>query len=394
MDTGAKITFDNTEVAFADKSRKDLKRMHFLFTTMNHPLIAKLGIWSTVFALKIKLPVKGLIRKTIFAQFCGGESLEDSRASIAKLEASNIKAILDYSAEGEKSEKGFDINKEEILNSLELAHGSSNVPIGVMKLTAFAPFELLEKAQGDQPLSDAEIKQFDRFKSRVDEICQRAVEYKKYMYIDAEETWIQDTIDSVAYEMMEKYNKEQVYIFNTYQMYRRDALDNLKNTLSEGKKNGFKVGAKLVRGAYMEKERLRAERLGYPDPIQPDKETCDRDFNKALEFCIEYISNMAVCAGSHNEYSNAYLTELMAAHQIVKDDPRVYFAQLYGMSDNISYMLSSQGYNVAKYLPYGPVEKVMPYLMRRAQENTSISGQSSREYLLVKKELSRRNGRA
>lgn len=394
MNTNPKIIFDNTEVAFADKSQNDLRRMYFLFSTMNNPLIAKIGIWSTVFALKVKLPVKGLIRKTIFAQFCGGESLEDSKATIDKLAESNIKAILDFSAEGEKTEDGFEANKEEILNSLELAKSMDSIPTGVMKLTAFAPFELLEKLQRKEQLGEVEQTQYNNFKSRVEQICQKAVDYNKFLFIDAEESWIQDAIDDVVDEMMLKFNRGRVYIFNTYQLYRKDSLENLKRAVEDGKEKGYQVGAKLVRGAYMEKERFRADKMSYDSPIQPDKEACDQDYNEALEFCMEHIDHMAVCAGTHNEHSSSYLTELMDKHSISKEDDRVYFAQLFGMSDNISYLLSNMGYNVAKYLPYGPVEKVLPYLMRRARENTSIAGQSSREFLLVKNEISRRKARS
>lgn len=390
MTTPDKMTFDNTEVAFSDKTSSDLKRMYFLFSTMNNPWMARIGIQATVLALKMKLPIQGIIRKTIFAQFCGGISLRDSSDTINKLAQSNIKSILDFSAEGEKTEEGFESNKEEILSSLELAKDSDSIPTGVMKLTAFAPFDLLEKVQRKETLSADDKERFENFKKRVEEICQRAVDYDKFLFIDAEESWIQETIDDVVYEMMAKFNRDKVYIFNTYQLYRKDILQNMKEAHTKGQAGGYKIGAKLVRGAYMEKERNRAEKLGIEDLIQPDQESCNKDYNLALEYCIQNIEGFAVCAGTHNDYSCSYLARLIDEYGLDKEDPRVYFAQLYGMSDNISYMLSSRGYNVAKYLPYGPVEKVMPYLMRRAQENTSISGQSSREFLLVKKEMRRR----
>lgn len=385
-----KISFDDTEVAFADKSKSDLRRMHFLFSTMNHPWISGLGIWLTIMVLKIKLPVKSLIKKTIFNQFCGGESLEDSRQSIAKLSKSNIKSILDYSAEGEDSEAGFEANKMETLSSLEFAKDSDDIPTGVMKLTGFVKNEILEKIQNGETLTESENEQYDHFKSRVEEICAKAAELGKYMFIDAEETWIQDPIDELVYEMMRKFNKERVCVFNTYQLYRKSSLENMMNAHNKLKAEGCFLGAKLVRGAYMEKERERAEKLGYDDPIQPDKDATDKDYNLAVKYCIENIDTIAVCAGTHNEKSSAYQTELMSKHNIPKDDPRVYFAQLYGMSDNISYKLANEKFNTAKYVPYGAVEKVMPYLMRRAEENTSMAGQSSREFALVKKEMKRR----
>lgn len=384
------INFDDTQVAFADKSNFDLKRMHFLFLTMNNPAIAKIGIWMTVFALKIHLPIKWMIKKTIFAQFCGGESLEDSRGTVEKLAASNIHTILDYSVEGEESEKVFDYNRDEIIRSLDMAANNPHIPTGVMKLTGFTAFDLLAKKQSGDQLTPDESSRYETFLERVDQICAKAVEVHKYLFIDAEETWIQDVIDEVVYAMMQKYNKETVYIFNTYQMYRTASLQNLKDAHQLGLDKGFKIGAKLVRGAYMEKERERAERKGYQDPIQPNKEASDRDYDAAVTYCLENINDVYLCAGTHNESSSRLTAELMEHHGIAKGDPKVYFAQLYGMSDNLSYTLANEGYNVAKYVPYGPVAKVLPYLMRRAEENTSIAGQSSREFTLVKKEIKRR----
>lgn len=384
------INFDDTQVAFADKSNFDLKRMHLLFLTMNNPFIAKLGIWMTGFALKIHLPIKWMIKKTIFAQFCGGESLSDSRGTVEKLGASNIHTILDYSVEGEGSEEAFDYNRDEIIRSLEMAATSQHIPTGVMKLTGFTAFDLLAKKQSGEELGPDDLSRYETFLARVDQICAKAVEVKKYLFIDAEETWIQDVIDDVVYAMMEKYNKESVYIFNTYQMYRTASLQNLKAAHQLGIEKGFKIGAKLVRGAYMEKERERAGRKGYEDPIQPNKEASDKDYDAAVTYCLENINEVYLCAGTHNENSCRHTAELMETHGVSKADPKVYFAQLYGMSDNLSYTLANEGYNVAKYVPYGPVAKVLPYLMRRAEENTSIAGQSSREFTLVKKEIKRR----
>ncbi|UXP31187.1 proline dehydrogenase family protein [Reichenbachiella agarivorans] len=390
MNKISKVHFDDTEVAFNDKSDFDLKRMYFLFFTMNNPLIAKLGIWLTELALKIHLPIKFLVKKTIFAQFCGGESLKDSIKTVEKLGDSYIHTILDYSVEGESKEKVFDQNKVEIIQSLKLAQTTSNIPTGVMKLTGFVAFDLLVKKQARKEFTKEEQVRWDAFIQRVEEICQYAVDSEKYLFIDAEESWIQEPIDEIVNDLMKKHNKRTVYIFNTYQLYKKSSLDSLKAIHQKAKDEGFKVGAKLVRGAYMEKERERAREKDYPDPIQVDKAATDQAYDEALAYCVSHIKTISVCAGTHNEKSSQYLTQLMEERQIRKDDPRVFFAQLYGMSDNISYTLADLRYNVAKYVPYGPVKKVLPYLMRRAQENTSIAGQSSREFLLVKHEMKRR----
>ncbi|SHJ64292.1 L-proline dehydrogenase [Reichenbachiella agariperforans] len=390
MNVKDELRFDDTEIAFGDKSNFDLKRMYFLFSTMNSPVIAKTGIWLTQVALGIHLPIKFFIKKTIFAQFCGGESLKDSMKTVEKLGASNIHTILDYSVEGESKESVFDQNKEEIIQSLRLSNQSTHIPTGVMKLTGFVSFSLLVKRQQGKAFDTKEEQRWQQFLTRVDEICSFAVKSGKYLFIDAEESWIQEPIDEIVNDMMRRYNQDKVYIFNTYQMYKKASLANLKAIHEVAKTEGFKIGAKLVRGAYMEKERERAEEKGYDDPIQPSKAATDQAYDEALAYCVEHIDNIYLCAGTHNEQSSKYLTELMADHNLAKDDPRVFYAQLYGMSDNLSYTLAHFQYNVAKYVPYGPVKKVLPYLMRRAAENTSIAGQSSREFRLVKREMKRR----
>jgi proline dehydrogenase len=391
MKNTADLNFDDTKVAFEDKSNWDLKRMYFLFYTMNHPAIVKIGIWSTLIAIKLRLPIDWMIKKTIFAQFCGGESLKDSKDTVDRLATYHIHTILDYSVEGEESEEVFDANRDEIIRSLDLAKTSEHIPTGVMKLTGFASFELLEKKQSGAELTSDEEKRFDAFVNRVDQVCAKAVEVNKYLFIDAEETWIQDVVDGVVYQMMEKYNKDHVIVFNTYQMYRLDSLQNLKNAHKQGQEKGFIMGAKLVRGAYMEKERERSIEFNYSDPIHPNKEATDKAYDDAVTYCIENINEVYLCSGTHNETSAKHTAEQMEKHGLSKEDAKVYFAQLFGMSDNLSYILAKEDYNVAKYVPYGPVAKVMPYLMRRAEENTSIAGQSSREFTLVKKEITRRN---
>jgi proline dehydrogenase len=388
------ISFEDTSVAFSYKSTNELKKANFIFSLVNHPWVSALATSSLKLALKLHLPVEGLVKKTAFDHFCGGVTIEDSEKAIEKLARFNVGTILDYSIEGEKSEIGFDHTKNELLHTIDKAASSENMPFSVFKVTGIGSFDLLEKIQSKQKLSQDDVKSFQRLRTRVDEICQKAYNAGVPVLIDAEETWIQDPIDTLAYEMMAKYNRQKAIVFNTYQLYRTDTLSNLKKAFADAVKENYYMGAKLVRGAYMEKERARAERLGYPSPIQPTKEASDKAFNEALEFSIQNVKTIAIMCGSHNEYSNRYLTELMAANGIARDDRRVWFAQLFGMSDNISFNLAQAGYNVAKYVPYGPVKSVMPYLLRRAAENTSVAGQSSRELILIRKELNRRRNAA
>jgi proline dehydrogenase len=390
MQTTPKINFENTEVAFSSKSNKALRKAYLIFATMNKNWLVNIGTSLVKVAFKLHLPVKWMVKYTIFEHFCGGESIAECDKTIAELSEFGIGTILDYSVEGEKTEKGFDATTEELLRTIEKAENNSAIPFTVFKVTGIASTDLLEKVQAGGLLSKEEEKAFAKVKERVDKICGKAASLGVKIFIDGEESWIQDPIDQLAYEMMEKYNREEVIIFNTYQMYRWASLGALENAYNTGKEKGYRVGAKLVRGAYMEKERERAEDRGYKDPIQPNKKATDEDYNKALKFCMGHIDTMELCSGSHNEYSNQLLVEMMDERGLAPGDKRVWFAQLYGMSDNISFALAKEGFNVAKYVPYGPVVSVMPYLIRRAEENTSIAGQSSREYLLVKKEMQRR----
>jgi proline dehydrogenase len=384
------VSFEDTATAFASKSDLDLKKMHLLFAAMNSNMLVNTGTFFIKTALRFRLPVKTPIKYTLFEQFCGGETIADCEKAIQELARYNIKTILDYSVEGEKTEQSFDATAREIIATIDRAKGDPNIPFSVFKVTGIAATEVLEKVQSRQPMTDPEIASYELARRRVDAICKRAYENKVRIFIDGEESWIQDTIDKLAYAMMEKYNKEEAIVYNTYQMYRKDSLNNLKKAFHYAAMNNYYLGAKLVRGAYMEKEREESAKRGLPDPIQPDKESTDRDFDASLVFCMNEKQRISICAGSHNEQSNYYLTVLMEKHGISPQDPRVYFAQLYGMSDHISYNLAKAGYNVAKYVPYGPIAAVMPYLFRRAEENTSIAGQSSREYKLIQKELRRR----
>ena len=393
MEAFPKISFDNTSVAFTYKSDTALKKANFIFTMVNHPWISSVATGLVKFALKTGLPVETIIRKTAFEHFCGGESIEKSEPVIRKLAQYNVFTILDYSAEGEKTEDGFDKTLQETLRVIEKARTTPHLPFAVFKPTGLGSVDLYEKVQRNDALTDLEQKHFARVRERFYQICELGHRFNVPILIDAEETWIQDPIDALVYEMMSLFNKEKVIVYNTYQMYRTSSLKNLRDSFHNAAMGNYLLGAKLVRGAYMEKERERAELYGYPSPIFSDKEGTDNAFNEALKFCLDNKQRVSTLCGSHNEYSNYYLTVLMEKHGLKNDDPRIWFAQLYGMSDNISFNLAKEGYRVAKYVPYGPVRSVMPYLLRRAEENTSVAGQSSRELTLIRKELRRRQQR-
>jgi proline dehydrogenase len=390
MQVDSKISFEDTSVAFSYKTTRELRKANLIFSLVNHPWISAMATGLVKFAFRLNLPIKGAVRATAFSHFCGGETIEETESVMDKLWKFRVGTILDYSVEGEKSEKGFDATTEEILRTLDEAKKAGCIPFSVFKVTGLGSFDLLEKIQKKDALTDEEKKAFERIHKRVDKICRKANEIDIPVLIDAEETWIQDPIDQLAYEMMARYNQHKAIVFNTYQLYRVDSLSNLRQSVKHAEAGNYHVGAKLVRGAYMEKERDRAQKLGYPSPIQPNKESSDKAFNDALEFSIANIGRMAIMCGSHNDYSNLLLTRLLTERDVDPSDRRIWFAQLYGMSDNISFNLANAGYNVAKYVPYGPVKAVMPYLLRRAAENTSVAGQSSRELTLIRRELRRR----
>lgn len=392
MNPHPNISFEDTAVAFEYKSNADLRKANLIFSLVNHPWMSSLATGFVRAALRIRLPIEGIIRKTAFDHFCGGESIADSEKVIEQLTRYNVGTILDYSVEGEKSEQGFDATMNEILRTLEKAHTSKGIPFCVFKVTGLASADILEKLNNNESLTLDEQTAFDRAKRRVDTICSRAFEYDVPILIDAEETWIQGPIDQLADQMMAQYNTKRAIVWNTYQMYRTSSMANLLGDYEDAARRGYRLGAKLVRGAYMEKERDRAEKLGYPSPIQPDKAATDRAFDEALAFCLDHLDSVEVMCGSHNESSSAFLVNSMISRGISPSDRRIWFAQLYGMSDHISFNLARAGYNVAKYVPYGPVRAVMPYLLRRAEENTSVAGQSSRELVLIRKELRRRTG--
>lgn len=390
MEIQQKLSFEDTAVAFAYKSDADLRKANFIFSMVNHPWISYLATGFVQFAFKTGMPIEGLIKKTAFAHFCGGESIEKSEQVIQLLGKYQVGTILDYAVEGEKSEAGFDVTMEEILRTLDKAHRTGQIPFCVFKVTGLAAGELLEKVNRAETLTDDEAAAFERVRGRVNRICETAHGYSVPVLIDAEETWIQGPVDALADEMMARYNRAKAIVYNTYQMYRTDSMDNLMQDYYDASNGQYFLGAKLVRGAYMEKERKRARKLNSPSPIHPDKAATDEAFNDALGFCIGHIDRIHLMCGSHNEFSTALLVDKMAEKKLPVNDPRIWFAQLYGMSDNISFNLANAGYNVVKYVPYGPVKAVMPYLFRRAAENTSVAGQSSRELTLIRTELKRR----
>jgi proline dehydrogenase len=384
------LNLNDTAVAFADKSNAELERKYWLFRMMNSPLLTDLGTKTASFGLSLGLPIKFFVKETVFRQFCGGETIEECERVIRDLARSGIGTILDYSIEGKKEEAVFEKTKAEILRNIKRAAGDPNLPFSVFKVTGIARFELLEKINSHLELNNGEKSEWERARKRIQEICEYAVSVDQPIFIDAEESWIQDAIDDLTVELMREFNRERPLIFNTLQMYRHDRLAFLRNALEEARRDGYKLGMKLVRGAYMEKERERAEEMNYPSPIQPDKASTDRDYNEAVRFCVENIEEITVVNASHNEESIQLLARLMREKNMPNDDRRAHFSQLYGMSDNLSYALAKEGYNVSKYVPYGPVKDALRYLIRRAKENTAVVGQMSRELELIDQEIKRR----
>ena len=384
------LSFEDTKIAFASKDNFQLKKSYWIFATMNQNWLVNLGTFFIKLFLFLHFPIKKVIKSTIFAQFCGGETIEGCESTIQELEKAKIGTILDYSVEGEESEKSFQKTKDEILKTIRKSANNPAIPFAVFKVTGIFKAELLEKAQSDAALTEEEQSLFDHSKDLLIEICDLAHELNVRLFIDAEESWIQTTIDRLTYEMMAKYNQNTAIIYNTFQMYRHDMLANLKEAITSAEKKNYCLGVKLVRGAYLEKERQKAHDDEYSEPLHKDKAHTDQDFNLGMLACLNNIDRVHFCIGTHNEYSCQLLAEEMAKQQIPHNHPNIYFAQLLGMSDNISYNLAASGYNVAKYVPYGPVESVMPYLFRRAEENSSIAGQTSREYTLLQNEVKRR----
>lgn len=407
MNNNTTISFDNTEIAFEYKNDSQLQKAHFLFSSMGKPWLVNLGLKVTPVAIKWKLPfTKTVIRKTIFQQFVGGETLEETAKVADKLEEYKVQVILDYGVEGKEGEENFEHATDEFKKVIAYAATQANIPFMSVKVTGFARFALLEKldsamhvAEGTlmkryltavELLTPAEKEEWHRVRLRMLHICEEATAKNIGVLIDAEETWIQDPVDALTILMMDTFNKTKSVVFNTLQMYRHDRLQFLKDSYVAAAERKFILGTKLVRGAYMEKERNRAEEMNYPSPIQPDKASSDKDYNAAVEFCIEHLDQISVIVASHNEYSNLYTTELLDKKGLPHNHPHVHFSQLYGMSDNITFNLAKSGCSVSKYLPFGPIADVIPYLMRRAQENSSVAGQTGRELGLISKEIKRR----
>lgn len=402
-----KISFENTEYAFAAKSNTELKQANFLFSMMGKPWLVNMGLKITPLAIKWGIPfTQTMIRQTIFKQFVGGETLEQTAKVADKLEEYKVQVILDYGVEGKEGEESFDHARDEFKKVIDYAATQANIPFMSIKVTGFARFSLLEKLdeamhllpgtlmkrylQAVESLSYREKEEWHRVRLRMQHLCEAAGKNNIGILVDAEETWIQDPVDALTILMMDVFNKNKTVVYNTIQLYRHDRLQFLKDSYAAAEERDFILGAKLVRGAYMDKERNRAVAMNYPSPIQPDKATCDNDYNAAIEYCVDNLQKISLIVASHNEYSNLYTTQLLDKKGLSHNHPHVHFSQLYGMSDNITFNLAKSGCSVSKYLPFGPIKDVIPYLMRRAQENSSVSGQTGRELGLIKKELQRR----
>ena len=399
MNVSMNLSLENTQHAFAYKSNADLRKARFLFSVIQSPLIVSIATNVTPFLMKSGLPINGLIRSTIFKQFVGGETLEDSARVTKQLGSYGVQVILDYGVEAKEGEENFDAVTEKIIEAVEFAATEKNVPFVSVKLTGLASMNLLETLNEAPRLrsgihdSESQTAEWERVRERMYAICDVANEKGIGILIDAEETWIQDPIDRLAIELMGVYNKEKVVVYNTYQLYRHDRLHFLKLSHKLAVEGNFLLGAKLVRGAYMEKERERALAMNYPSPIHDDKNATDADFDAATLYCIQNKENISLIVASHNEHSNLSIVTKMQELGMSNNDTKVHFSQLFGMSDHISFNMALENYNVSKYLPFGPIQDVIPYLMRRAQENSSVNGQTNRELLLIRKELARRKAK-
>lgn len=383
--------FNDTKIAFADKSTSQLEKAKWMFTMIQHPHLTNIGIKMLNFSIKYNLPfVEGIVRNTLFQQFCGGETREQSQKVVNKMYKSHIGSIFDYAIEGKEEEATFDHTCEEIKQNILYAEGNPAIPFVVFKPTGFGRLDLYAAVQAGKSLSEAEQLEWDRIVKRYEEVCHLAHQKNVIVMVDAEETWIQSAVDDLVNRMKAKYNKEKAIVWNTIQMYRTGRIEYLEEDLKRAEAHNYYLGYKFVRGAYMEKERERAQKMGYPSPIQPTKQASDDNYNAAIEFVMNHLDRISAFFGTHNEFSTELIMKKMAELSLKHDDPRIHFGQLYGMSDNITYYLGYHKYNAAKYLPYGPVKDVVPYLTRRAQENTSVAGQTGRELSLIEKELKRR----
>lgn len=382
--------FDNTQVAFQDKSNQELFLSYIIFLMTKSPLLIKVLSKTAKLCLDLGLPIKPIIKRTVFKQFCGGESRLEYRRVIDRLGRSAIGTILDYSVESNQNEAGFESTTQELLKVIEEAASTPNIPCTCMKLSAIGSAPLFEKVSAGASLSAVEQEAWKKIENRLNTICKAARSAGKPIYIDAEQSWVQEAMDRLSETMMARYNTEKAVVYSTLQFYRWDRIDYFKKLIQAARKAGTMLGVKIVRGAYLEKERERARAMGYPSPVNPSKQATDDEFNRAITLFIDNIDTCEVCLGTHNEYSCRLLIEQMDKRNIPRDHPHIWFSQLYGMSDNISYNLAKAGYNVTKYLPYGPVEATLPYLTRRAEENTAIAGQMCKEFQIIVQERKRR----
>ena len=383
--------FNDTKIAFAEKSTAQLEKAKWMFTAIKYPSLTNVGINVLNFTIKNNFPlVTDLVKTTLFEQFCGGETREQSMKVVDKMFKHHVGSIFDYAIEGKEEEAAFDITCEEIKENIKFAIGNPAIPFVVFKPTGFGRLDLYADVSAGKELTSSEKEEWQRVRNRYEEVCKMAYDNKVILMIDAEESWMQDAVDHLVNEMMEKYNQEKAYIWNTIQMYRTGRLEYMAQDLERAKSKNYFLGYKFVRGAYMEKERERAAEKNYPDPIQPTKEATDDNYNAAVDFVLENLDRLAAFFGTHNEKSTELAIDKMKTLGLAHDDERLHFGQLYGMSDNITYWLGENKYNACKYLPYGPVKDVVPYLTRRAQENTSVAGQTGRELSLIQKELERR----
>jgi len=384
------IRFDNTERAYQAKSNSQLRQAYTMFRLINLPVLSRLGPWLLETAFRFKLPIEGIVHRTLFQLFCGGRTLDEVKDTARHWASYHVKTGLGYSVEAEKTEEGFEIVKNETINSLRYSADHPEIVWVAAKLTGLGSIELMEKKQAGESLSADEQGAYQRLVNRVDAICQAALDADTAVYIDAEETWIQEVIDDIAESMMAKYNTDRAIVYTTIQMYRKDRLTYLEELIAHSNEQNYVLGVKLVRGAYIEKETHRAEEMEYENPLQVSKEATDKDYNEGLALCVQNIAHLELCAATHNEDSCLLLTRLMDQYGVPHNHPCVSVAQLQGMAEHISYNLAHEGYNVVKYTPYGPVRSVIPYLIRRAEENSSVAGQSNRELELLRSELHRR----
>ncbi len=385
------LSFENTRNGFAYKSDKELKKAYRIFSFMKYPWLVKIGSFLGAIAIKMRLPIQWIIRNTIFEQFCGGETLKEVAQTAFHLHKYGVACVLDYGVEASDGEDNYNQAVKEIQNEISYAGTHPGIPMISLKITGFIRTKLLEKYhKNKEKLNKKEKEEWDKGCQRIDTICQDAYRHKISVLIDAEETWIQQAVDDIALQMMEKYNKERATIYNTYQLYLKDRIEVIKAHRNIAKEGKYLSGIKIVRGAYMDKERDRAEEKGVPSPIQPDKKATDEDYNKAIIWCLEHLDFVALFIGTHNEESCMLAAKHLHQMQLPHNHSHVHFSQLFGMSDNITFNLAKSGYNVSKYIPYGPIKDVFPYLIRRSKENSSISGQMGRELRYLKEEVNRR----